>query len=118
MKLYLPHREVNLDTNLNFEDRNRKVFEVLEEEIEFHSEKMTVEEYFRRTWDKPQTKVCLDVIGYFLTKNNTTGEDREVLSNKKQKEIRKGSKRHITFSGLGYEDQVSIGILDEDDFNK
>lgn len=116
MKLYLPHKEVKLDTQLSYEDRNEAVYKILEEEIEFHSESMTVEEYLRMTWNKEHTKVLMDVIGYYLTKNNFEGEDREVLSNQKQKEIRLGSKRHVTFSGLDYDNQMNIGIIDPDDY--
>lgn len=115
MKLYLPHREVDLDVNLSFTERNEKIFEILAEEIVFHEETMSVEEYFRYTWEKEPSKVSMDIIGYYLTKNNYEGEDREVLSNKKQKEIRKGSKRHTTFSGMGYDNQVAVGLVDIED---
>lgn len=115
MKLYLPHKEVTLDTSLSFPERNKFVSDLLNEELEFHEENMTTEEYFRVTWEKQHTKVCLDVIGYYLTKNNFDGEDREVLSNAQQKEMREGSKRHTTFSGMGYDNQVAIGLIDIDD---
>lgn len=117
MKLYLPHREVTLDTSLPFPERNNEIYRILDEEIEFQALKMSVEEYFRLTWDKPHTKVSLDIIGYYLTKGNFGGEDREILSNVKQKEMRKGSKRHTTFSAMSYENQMSIGIKDFDDSN-
>lgn len=115
MKLYLPHREVDLDTTLSFDGRNEVIFGILAEEIVFHEQTMTVEEYFRYTWEKQPSKISMDIIGYYLTKNNFEGEDREVLSNKKQKEIRKGSKRHTTFSGMGYDNQVAVGLIDIDD---
>lgn len=116
MKLYLPHREANLDTTLDYDKRNECIHAILEEEVEFHSETMTVEDYFRRTWNDKTTKVLMDVIGYYLTKNNTVGEDREVLSNYKQKEMRVGSKRMITFSGMEIGDQLSYGITEVDDY--
>lgn len=116
MKLYLPHREVNLDTALDYDKRNECVYAILEEEVEFHSETMSVEDYFRKTWNDETTKVLMDVIGYYLTKNNTEGEDREVLSNYKQKEMRVGSKRMTTFSGMGIENQLAMGLIDEDDY--
>jgi hypothetical protein len=136
MKLHLPHREVNLDSNLSYEDRNKVIFALLEETIEFHEQTMTVESYFRYTWNKQPTKVSMDIIGYYLTKNNmneaeleeiedeneketnnsnNNKEDRWVISNKKQKEMRKGSKRHTTFSGMGYENQVKVGLIEADD---
>lgn len=117
MKLYLPHREVTLDTNLPFEERNKKIYDLLDEKIVFHEQEMTVEEYFRITWDKKHSKVSMDIIGYYLTKNNTEGEDREVLSNGRKKEMTRGSQRHTTFSGMGYDNQVAIGLVDIDDSN-
>jgi hypothetical protein len=115
MKLYLPHREVNLDASLSFDERNKVIYKLLEEEIEFHEEIMTVEEYFRYTWNKQPSKISMDIIGYYLTKNNAEGEDRDVLSVKKEKEIRKGSKRHTTFSGMGQDNQVKVGLIDLED---
>lgn len=115
MKLQLPHRDVYLDSQLPFQERNSLIKEVLEEEIEFLNETLTVEEYFRATWTKPTTKTCMDIIGYYLTKGNTEGEDREVLSHKKAEEMRKGSKRHTTFSSMDYNRQVEFGLIDVDD---
>lgn len=112
MKLKLPHKTYDLDMALSVEDRMIVINELLREKIEFHAETMTVEEYFRYTWDKSNSKICMDIIGYYLTK-----EDRklEVLSNDKQKEMLKGSKRHTTFSGMGYDNQVAVGLIDIDD---
>lgn len=117
MKLYLPHRTVDLNTDLPFKERNTVIHELLEEEMSFQDETMTVEEYFRHTWNKEPTKVSMDIIGYYLTKNNYEGEDREILSNGKQKEMRKGSKRHTTFTGMGVDSQVALGLADIDDSN-
>ena len=55
----------------------------------------------------------MDIIGYFLTKENK--KDLEVLSNTKQKEMINGSKRHTTFSGMGYDNQVKVGLIDIED---
>lgn len=118
MKLFLPHREVTLDTNLPFMERNEVIHNLLKENMTFQEITMSVEEYFRYTWDKETSKVSMDIIGYYLTKNNSQGEDREVVSNGKMKEMRKGSKRHTTFSGMGYDNQVSLGLIDEDDYSE
>lgn len=121
MKLYLPHREANLDTSLAFSDRNDIIYKLLNESTGLHDNEndvMTVEDYFRFTWNKQPTKVSMDIISYYLTKNNTEeNEDKEVLSNVKQKEMLKGSKRHTTFSGMGYDNQVAVGLVDIDDSN-
>lgn len=115
MELNLPHRKVKLDCQLSFEERNLFIHQLLQEEIEFHEVVMTVEEYFRYTWNKSNTKVCMDIVGYFLTKGNATGEDREVMSHKKAEEMRKGSARHTTFSSMDYDKQSEFGLVDVED---
>lgn len=132
MKLKLPHGEIFLDSELPFETRKQEVDKLLASKIVFQSETMTVEEYFRHTWEKSPTKTCMDMIGYYLTKNNRSEEeleadkkeddknykeDKYVLSNKKTKEMQKGSYRHTTFSSMGIEYQTMMGIDDIDDSN-
>lgn len=109
MKLKLPHTTYNLNMDLELEDRIPVINDILAEEIEFHSETMTTEEYFRYTWDKQNTKIALDIIGYYLTKEK---RNLEILSTKKQLEMETGSKRHTTFSGMGLDNQVKVGIVD------
>lgn len=112
MKLKLTHKTYSLDMELPLESRIPIINNILNENIEFHEEMMTVEEYFRHTWNKQNTKISLDIIAYYLTK-----EDRnlEVLSVKKQLEMQNGSKRHTTFSGMGYDNQVAVGLIDIED---
>lgn len=112
MKLKLTHKTYNLDMDLPLEDRIPAINKILNENIEFHEEIMTVEEYFRHTWNKQNTKISLDIIGYYLTKED---RDLEVLSVKKQLEMQNGSKRHTTFSGMGYDNQVAVGLVDIED---
>jgi hypothetical protein len=112
MKLKLPHKNYNLNMELSIKERLPIIDEILNECIEFHEQKMTVEEYFRYTWDKQNTKVCLDIIGYYLTKEN---RNLEILSNKKQIEMLKGSERHTTFSGMGYDNQLAVGLVEIDE---
>lgn len=115
MKLKLPHKTYDLDMNLNITDRLVVINELLKEKIEFHDETMTVEEYFRYTWTNPKanSKTCMDIIGYYLTKEE---KDLEILSKGKQNEMLKGSKRHTTFSGMGYDNQVAVGLIDVDEY--
>lgn len=112
MKLKMTHKTYNLDMELTLEDRVKVINNILAEDIEFHQETMSVEEYFRYTWNKQNTKISLDIIGYYLTKEN---RDLEVLSTKKQLEMETGSRRHTTFSGMGYDNQVSLGLVDIED---
>lgn len=112
MELLLPHRKVGLDTSLNLKERKVFIDSLLEEEITFHSQTMTVEEYFRYTWNKNNTKTCLDIIGYYLTK---VEKDLEILSHTKEKEMKNGSKRHTTFSSMDMESQQDLGLIEKDE---
>lgn len=114
MKLKLPHKIYDLDIEASIEDRMTIINGILSEVIDFHEESMTVEEYFKYTWDKQNSRICMDIIGYYLTKEN---KNLDVLSNFKQKEMLSGSKRHTTFSGMGYDNQVEFGLVDIDDSN-
>lgn len=112
MKLKMTHKTYNLDMELPLQDRVKAINDLLGEDIIFHEEVMTVEEYFRHTWNKQNTKISLDIIGYYLTKEN---RDLEVLSTKKQLEMETGSKRHTTFTSMGYDNQVALGLVDIED---
>lgn len=114
MKLQLPHKTYSLNMDLEIEDRKKEIDNILAEVIEFHESSMSVEDYFRYTWNKQPTKIAMDIIGYYLSKET---KNLNVLSNDKQKEMIKGSPRHTTFSGMGYENQIKVGIIDIDDSN-
>lgn len=133
MIIKLPQEDYFLNSELPFCKRNEEVNNLLLKKIEFYSETMTVEEYFRITWEIPESKKCMDMIGYYLSKNNRSEdeleqdradndgkdskEDKYILSNKKIKEMQKGSKRHTTFSSMGIEYRAMMGIDDIDDTN-
>lgn len=113
MRIELPHRNVNLDASLSPTEKLEVVYKLLDEDIVFHDETMTLEDYFRFTFEIQSSITAMDIISYYLTKENRV---LEVLSTKKQEEMRKGSKRHTTFSGMGYADQVRNGVIDSDDY--
>lgn len=112
MEILLPHRKVELDTSLTFEERTKVINSLLNEVIDFHAQSMTVEEYFRFTWKKNSTITCMDIIGYYLSKEE---KDLTILSQKKENEMAKGSKRHTTFSSMGKENQQQYGLIDLDE---
>lgn len=117
MKLLLSHREVNLSSELDFDERKTFIEELLNEPTglqDNENDYLTVEQYFRYTWDKQNTRTALDIISYYLTKGNSEfeGEDKEVLSHKKEKELKKGSKRHVTFSAMSIIQQEDLGLID------
>lgn len=118
MKLILPHRKVKLDTELNEEQRKTAIELLLQEDVPFDRVKdgqlesiyISLEEYLRITWNKPNSKILMDIMSYYLTKEE---KNLEILSNEKQKEIVKGSKRHTNFSSLGYNDSLTLGLIDD-----
>lgn len=130
MKILFPHREVNLDIDSRtvppIEERKKIVNSILIEKIEFHNQVMTVEEYLTHTWEKQSTKAILDMLGYYLTKESFTEdqkndtnyfgedikEDRFILSNRSIEEMEKGSKRHTTISSMGQENNFKLGFED------
>lgn len=113
MKVELPHKNVNLDASLNPDAKMEIIFKLLDEEIVFHNETMTLEEYFRLTFEIQSSIIAMDIIGYYLTKENRV---LEIMSTKKQEEMQKGSKRHVTFTSMGYVNQVRNGVIDSDDY--
>lgn len=114
MKLKLPHQTIELDLNLPLNERIPIINNILQTRIEFHSSTMTIEDYFHETWDNQGTKICLDIIGYYLTKEN---QEMSVLSAQREREMANGSGRHVTFSSMGYENQVNVGAIDPEDYD-
>jgi hypothetical protein len=116
MKLKMPHKTYILDFDLSIEKRLETVNNILSDTIDINDTKMTVEEYFRETWDvlshKDTTLFYKEVIGYYLTKEK---KDLSTLSRDKLKEMSRGSKRHTTFSGMGYDNQIAVGLIDIDE---
>lgn len=107
MKILLPHKTVSLDSSLSIEEKKKVVESLLSEEMEFHAETMTLEEYLSLTWKKPNSKVIMDMLAYYLTKEE---KNLEILSHKKENEISKGSERHTNFSSLSKDDKELLGI--------
>lgn len=120
MKLILPHRDVSLLADLDYQERNVFITNLLAEPTgltDNDNDSLTVEEYFVYTWNKQNTRTSLDIISYYLTKGSADGEDKDVLSHKKEKELKKGSKRHVTFSGMSIIKQEELGLIDTSDTN-
>lgn len=117
MRIILPHKKVNLDTSLHPEDRKVVVENLLKEEIEFHNETMTLEEYLTHTWNKQNSKTIMDLFGYYLTKFET----QEVLSRDKTKEMSRGfygksdNNRYSNFTDLSPDDKERIGLIDKNE---
>lgn len=117
MKLILAHREVSLTSELDYQERKMFIENLLSEPTglkDNEDDDLTIEQYFRYTWEKQNTRTAMDIISYYLTKGNSDfeGEDKEVLSHRKEKELKKGSKRHVTFSAMSVKHQEDLGLID------
>jgi hypothetical protein len=115
MKLRLPtNKNINLDETLNSEERLEFINNLLLIEFDLDDRHFTLEKYFRETWDKENTKVCMDIIGYYLSKGCVPKyhHDKEVLSKSKIHKMNNGDKNKINFSDLKLEDQFALGLID------
>lgn len=101
----------SLDSSLSSEEKLQAVNDLLQTTLEFHDSIMTVEEYFTHTWDNPNTLKAMDLLAYYLTKED---KDLSTLSRKRMREISRGSERHTTITSMGMERQIRFGMIDND----
>ena len=101
----------SLDSSLSIEAKLQAVTNLLQSTLEFHDSIMTVEEYFVHTWDKPNTLKAMDLLAYYLTKED---KDLSTLSRKRMREISRGSERHTTITSMGMENQIRLGMIDNE----
>lgn len=113
-----------LSDSLSVDERLDEINKLLKAEVEFDDLTFTIEEYFKHTWDKPNTKIGLDIIGYYLSKkpDQNGTHDQEILSKNQEKElvkgVYKGEARYTNFSDLNSEDQLNFGFRDYEDEEK
>lgn len=108
-KFYLPDIQ-------DVDKRLCDVNELLKTEVQFDDLQCTVEEYLRITWDKNNTRIVLDRIGYYLSKkpNQDGTHDKEMLSKNEEIEMisgfYKGEKRYTNFTNLDEENKILFGF--------
>jgi hypothetical protein len=114
MKLKIPTRDVYLDPTLDSEERLDFINNLLQFKFDLDEKHFTLEQYFQETWNKENTKVCMDIIGYYLSKGGIAKyqHDKEVLSKSKVYKMNNGDKNKINFSDLKLEDQFALGLID------
>jgi hypothetical protein len=115
MKLKLPtNKSIQLDQTLNSEERLQFINNLLLFEFDLDEKHFTLEQYFQETWNKDNTKVCMDIIGYYLSKGDIVKyqHDKEVMSKSKVSKMNNGDKNKINFSDLKLEDQFALGLVD------
>lgn len=106
-----------LDQSLSKDERKEFIEKLLETEIELDDLKITIEDYFRLNWDRHKTKVCLDIIGYYLSKSPElrNKHDKEVMSWTKESKMKNGNSNYINFSNLSHDRQLELGLKDYED---
>ena len=102
-------------------------------ELKFDNKKMTVEDYFRYTWNEPATIYSMEKISLYLSKMPAQNgkHDKDTLSRNDEMEMKKGVRwttkdnkkvleksRYMNFSDAGIEEKVSLGLNDIDDLDK
>lgn len=117
-----------LPDNIEPEERLVEINKVLESTLKFHGEEMTVEEYFRYTWDKDHTRTTLDRISFYLAKmpEQSGQHDKEIISRNDDMEMVKGVRwvnrngektiekaRYINHSDLKIEQKVELGLVED-----
>lgn len=115
MRLKLPNETIILDPTLSSEAKLIVIEKLLTKKIEFLGETITLDRYFNLTWDTNSTRVCLDIIGYYLTREYKQ-RDKEVLSRKSFKQMTRGNKYNTPYSSLSNKDKLKVGILDYEDY--
>jgi hypothetical protein len=118
MKLKLPDgKEIYLDETLDKYERLELIDNLLNKTFKMDDKTFTLESYFRETWFKEKTIVCMDIIGYYLSKDfsKKSNNDKEVLSRNKFKKMVRGDKNVKIFSDLSHQDQVILGIDEQKD---
>jgi len=111
-------------------ERLIEINKVLESELIFDGRKMTVESYFRETWNKPTTLTALDRISYYLSKmpEQKGQHDSAILSKNDEMEMNQGVRwktqkgeriivkaRYSNFGDLSLDLKAEIGLIDTSD---
>lgn len=106
-KVFLPDgTKVMLPHNNDFEQRKLIVDGILAK----------YNYYFTELWEHIKTKSCLDALSTYLCKQDVEPcRADEILSGYKAREMREGSRKHVTFSGLSKKQRFTLGLLDIDD---
>lgn len=119
-----------LPDNIEPHERLIEINKVLESTLKFHGDEMTVEEYFRFTWDKDHTRTTLDRISSYLAKmpEQNGQHDKAIISKNDEMEMNKGVRwvnrngekviekaRYVTHTYLKIEDKVELGLVESPD---
>lgn len=67
--IIMPHKTYELPNLIPYEQRKQLIEDMLTDEVELHEGILTVEQYLQRVWDKEDSKVTMDIVGYYLSKD-------------------------------------------------
>lgn len=115
--------------NLEPADRLVEVNKMLNDTLDFDGNKMTVEEYFRETFNKDFTRTNFEKISHYLSKmpeQNGT-HDKKILSRNDELEMNKGVRwatrdgnrvleqsKYTSFTDLDKETLIELGLAESD----
>lgn len=118
MKIKLPHRVLRLteeDKMLPDEDKVALVNSILQEDVSYRGESISLEDYLSETFDNRTSIVIMDMLSYYITKKHR--ERQDIMTRETMGKMQKGDGRTANFSNLRYSDRVSMGLVDDDDYS-
>lgn len=121
-----------LADNIEPKERVKEINKVLATMLRFHGEDMTVDEYFRYTFDNKDTRSLLERISFYLSKmpEQNGQHDKGIISRNDEMEMNKGVRwanrnnkkvlepaRYKTFTESSIDEKASFGMVELDDSN-
>lgn len=117
MEITINNQSFYFDSTSDMDIRKKSVEDFLATKIDLAIGTMTVEEYYSHTWEKQNTKISLDRIGYYLSKmpEQKGKEDKSILNPSKELEMECGVRRTSKAANKLTEKEIEKLNLTEDD---
>lgn len=116
MKIKLPHRTLFFteeDKMLSGEQKVEKVNEILNENVMYKGNRITLEDYLGETFDNPSTMVIMDMLSYYITKVHRKKE--EIMTRETFGNMEKGDGRTFPVSSMNANESSERGLIDTED---
>lgn len=116
MKIILPHKTLRITEKqkmMSDVDKVKFVNDLLQEEVEMHGQKTTLEMYLYETFNNPTSIVVMDMLSYFIAKEHRKYQD--IMTRKTIRKMQRGDGRTINFTNLKYSDKIGMGLIDDVD---
>lgn len=117
MEITINNQSFYFDSTSDMDIRKKSVEDFLATKIDLAIGTMTVEEYYSYTWEKQNTKISLDRIGYYLSKmpEQDGKKDNSILNPSKELEMQHGIRKTRREASKLTPDEIEKLNLTEDD---